>query len=55
MNDDTRSSVEPPPDPRPYEAPAIIWEEELPQGPNLFLACAKIGGTGGDCNSFPGS
>lgn len=39
----------------PYETPAIVWEEELPQGPNLFSACGKIEGTGGPCNSAPGS
>jgi hypothetical protein len=56
MNQDTTA-----PDPRPadrpagYEAPAILWEEELPQGPNVFSACGKIGGMGDLCNSAPGS
>jgi hypothetical protein len=38
-----------------YEPPAIQWEEELPQGPNLFSACGKIGGGGDLCNSAPAS
>jgi hypothetical protein len=50
------------PDPPPvppaesdYERPAILWEEELPQGPNLFSACGKIGGQGVVCSSAPAS
>jgi hypothetical protein len=38
-----------------YEAPAIVWEEDLPQGPNLFSACGKIDGSGGPCGSYPKS
>jgi hypothetical protein len=38
-----------------YEPPAVLWEEELPQGPNVFSACGKIGGTGDLCNAAPGS
>lgn len=41
--------------PRAYEPPAILWEEEMPQGPNLFSACGKIGGGGELCNSMPSS
>ena len=39
----------------PYETPAILWEEELPQGPNIYSACGKIEGTGGPCNASPSS
>jgi hypothetical protein len=39
----------------PYERPAILWEEDLPQGPNLFSACGKIGGQGDLCSSAPAS
>jgi hypothetical protein len=43
------------PGPGAYEPPAILWEEQLPQGPNLFSACGKIGGGGELCNSMPSS
>jgi hypothetical protein len=43
------------PQPHAYEPPAILWEEELPQGPHLFAACGKVGGTGDLCNASPGS
>lgn len=35
----------------PYETPAIVWEEGLPQGPNLFSACGKIEGVSGPCSA----
>lgn len=40
---------------QPYEAPAIAWEDELPQGAGLFAACGKITGQGSQCNSYPAS
>lgn len=43
------------PDPPAYEPPRILWEEELPQGPNLFSACGKIGGQSDLCNAAPAS
>jgi hypothetical protein len=43
------------PAPPPYERPAIVWEEELPQGPNLFSACSKFGGQSEVCSSAPAS
>jgi hypothetical protein len=49
MSEERRTSTEPEPVGE-YEAPAIVWEEELPQGPGLFSACGKIGGTSGPCN-----
>ena len=48
----------PPPTPAAesgYEPPAILWEEELPQGPNLFSACGKIGGQSEVCSAAAGS
>jgi hypothetical protein len=39
----------------PYERPAIVWEEELPQGPNLFSACSKFGGQSEVCSSASAS
>ncbi len=41
--------------PGAYEPPAILWEEALPQGPNVFSACGKVGGAGDQCNTVPGS
>ena len=38
-----------------YEPPKILWEEELPQGPNLFSACGKIGVQSDLCNAAPAS
>jgi hypothetical protein len=43
------------PEPTAYEPPAILWEEDLPQGPNLFSACGKIGGQSELCSSAPAS
>jgi hypothetical protein len=54
MKDEERTSRAPE-GARPYEPPAILWDEELPQGPNLFSACGKVGAEGGPCNSFPAS
>jgi hypothetical protein len=42
-------------EPPPYEPPRILWEETLSQGPNIFAACGKVGGTGSICDSAPGS
>ena len=55
MSENNPTPTEPSDHPGPYEPPAILWEEELPQGPNVFTACGKIGGTGDMCNSVPGS
>jgi hypothetical protein len=41
--------------PPAYERPAILWEERLPQGPNLFSACGKLMGQGGICDVSPAS
>lgn len=41
--------------PADYEHPRIVWEEELPQGPNLFSACGKLQGQGGACGAAPAS
>jgi hypothetical protein len=38
-----------------YEPPAILWEDELPQGPNLFSACGKIAGQGEVCSATAAS
>jgi len=43
------------PERQAYEPPAILWEEALPQGPNLFAACGKMSGGGELCNSAPSS
>jgi hypothetical protein len=55
MSEDPSPEQPTPEKPVPYVAPAVLWEEELPQGPGVFSACGKIGGTGGPCNSSPGS
>lgn len=55
MNEDRSPDQAAPQSAGPYVAPAILWEEELPQGPGVFSACGKIGGTGGPCNAAPGS
>lgn len=36
---------------RPYEPPAIIWEQATEIRQNLAAACAKIGGTGEPCET----
>jgi hypothetical protein len=38
-----------------YEPPAILWEEELPQGPHIFAACGKVAAGGDLCTASPGS
>jgi len=55
MNEDNRTPTAPSDRPGPYEPPAILWEEELPQGPNVFSTCGKIEGAGDVCNAVPGS
>jgi hypothetical protein len=55
MSENDEPPTAPHDSPGAYEPPAILWEEELPQGPNVFSACGKIGGTGELCNSAPGS
>jgi hypothetical protein len=55
MTRDENAPTTPSERPGPYEPPAILWEEELPQGPNVFSACGKVEGAGGQCNAVPGS
>jgi hypothetical protein len=40
---------------RPYEKPAIAWEEMLEVRKTLAVACAKVAGRSGICNQFPAS
>ncbi len=40
----------------PYEKPAVTWRETLGSLPTLMAGCAKIAGSGGDCDAVgPGS
>ena len=45
------------PDParRPYEKPAVAWEEGLEVRPNLMAGCGKLPGNDPACDSAPGS
>jgi hypothetical protein len=38
---------------RPYEPPAVAWEERLEDRPNLIAACAQRPGQDDACNSEP--
>ena len=40
---------------KPYQKPAILWEEELEVRKTLAVACAKTAGRGGICNAAPAS
>lgn len=40
---------------RPYEKPAILWEEMLEVRRTLAVACAKVSGQSAICNQFPTS
>jgi hypothetical protein len=46
------------PDPgrrRPYEKPAVAWEEGLEVRPNLMAGCGKLPGSDPACDTAPGS
>ncbi len=36
---------------RPYEAPAVAWEEPWDARANLMAACGRKEGMGGDCDA----
>jgi len=40
---------------RPYEPPAVSWEQPFEIEANLASACGKIGGSGEPCDSAPSS
>lgn len=40
---------------RPYQKPAILWEETLEVRKTLAVACAKVAGRNAICNQFPTS
>jgi hypothetical protein len=56
----SESNELPPPAPapgekKPYEKPAIAWEEPLEVRPALMAGCIKLEGQQGACESGPGS
>lgn len=40
---------------RPYQKPAVVWEETLEVRKTLAVACAKVAGKSSICNQFPTS
>ena len=40
---------------RPYQKPAVLWEETLEVRKTLAVACAKMAGQSAICNQFPTS
>ena len=40
---------------KPYEKPAVAWEEALEDRPNLMAACAQHPGESDACNAEPTS
>ena len=40
---------------RPYQKPAVLWEETLEVRKTLAVACAKVAGQSSICNQFPTS
>lgn len=56
MNDKLDPAEGSPREPRrPYDKPAIAWEEELDVRKTLAVACGKTAGRGGLCNAAPTS
>jgi len=43
------------PDRKPYEKPAIAWEEQLETRPGLLAGCNKVGGQSMECDSVSSS
>lgn len=54
-HDRDQVTAEEPPPRRPYEKPAILWEELLEVRRTLAVACAKVSGQSAICNQFPTS
>ena len=40
---------------KPYEKPAVAWEEPLEVRPALMASCAKMGISQSGCDAVPGS
>ncbi len=57
MSEPSRASnpANEPSDKKPYEKPAIAWEEPLEVRPALMSGCGKVLGGGGACDGAEGS